>query len=63
MKIFKEGNLELLKQIRRFKCEKCGCIFEADGTEYETDSQHHHIYYTCDCPCCNKKVYSGEFYQ
>ena len=63
MKIIKEGNLELLKQIRRFKCGLCGCIFEADNTEYKTDNQYNHTYYTCDCPCCNREVCSGEYYR
>ena len=30
MKIIKNGNLEKSKQIKRFKCDNCGCVFETE---------------------------------
>lgn len=53
MKIIKEGDLERLKSARRFECEKCGCIWEANGSEYltQTDFRNGH-YYVMKCPTC-----------
>ena len=33
MKIIKVGDVNRMQAIRRFSCEHCGCIFEADRTE------------------------------
>ncbi len=52
MKILKEGNLELLKQTKRFSCSYCGCEFEADKGEYKTTNQYNEYYHSCKCPCC-----------
>ena len=56
MKIIKKCNRKLarrkIKQTKRFECETCGCIFEADKGEYLVRD------YLCDamcyaeCPCC-----------
>jgi len=58
MKIIKEGDLNKIKKIRRFKCEKCGCIFEAEEDEYKCGNQYNEIYYYCSCPCCNQTAYT-----
>lgn len=57
MKIIKRGNVQKLKKIKTFSCGNCGCVFEADNTEYDVCSQYNEIYCQCKCPCCNKTVY------
>ena len=38
MKIIKEGNPKATANVvRRFECRTCGCIFDANGNEYEVD--------------------------
>ena len=59
MEIIKPGDLDKLKQIKRFECRKCGCIFTADNTEYEIDDQYSQEYYSCDCPTCGNQVVLG----
>lgn len=57
MKIIKQGNLEKLKQIKRFKCDNCGCVFEAEKDEYRyVCSSRNEDYYSCICPYCNKET-------
>ena len=34
MKIIKEGDLSKLHKVKQFRCLECGCIFEANDTEY-----------------------------
>lgn len=34
MKIIKSGDLRKFKETKRFTCKHCGCVFEADNTEY-----------------------------
>ena len=36
MKIIVEGDARKVLTIRRFECRYCGCVFEADNTEYLT---------------------------
>lgn len=45
MKIIKAGNKNRLLQIKRFQCQRCGCIFEATKDEYYSDQQYNDIYY------------------
>ena len=45
MKIIKQGmskaEIEMIKNIvKRFKCRTCGCIFEADKSEYESTQEY-----------------------
>ena len=44
---------------RRFQCEACGCVWEADRSEYhrETDFRNGH-YYVCKCPTCERDTIS-----
>ena len=60
MKIIKHGDINKLKKIKTFNCKLCGCLFEADNTEYKTGFQYNEIYYYIKCPFCGKKVYKGE---
>lgn len=58
MTIIVEGDLERLKQDKVFTCRYCGCIFEADNTEYSVEtSLYNDTYYSCTCPTCENKVY------
>lgn len=59
MKIIKFGDRQK-KAIKRFVCDECGCIFEADRAEYETRFHRNETYYAVNCPCCNKVVYKWE---
>ena len=45
MKIIKEGNLDKLMRVKRFKCDYCDCIFTANHKEYIIDSQYNEEYY------------------
>ena len=47
MKIIKKGDLNKLKEIKHFECEKCGCIFETEKDEYKWGSQYNETYYYC----------------
>lgn len=58
MRIIKHGDVNRLRQILRFECKSCGCVFEADNTEYKHDfSQREGCgWYTVPCPTCKKRV-------
>ena len=60
MKILREGSQEKLLEVKRFICPSCGCIFEADNTEYRIGSQYNEEFYFVDCPYCSKRVYSNK---
>lgn len=59
MKIIVEGKIP--KKTKNFKCEHCGCEFEADKGEYKTTDQMTYFCdgaeWECECPCCHKTVY------
>ena len=57
MKIITPGNIELAEEVRRFSCDKCGCVFEAKRGEYKSGSKCNEVYYHCKCPTCGKVVY------
>ena len=59
MRIIKYGDKSrLIKQIKRFECKSCGCIFEADNTEYKHVYGQREMYgwYSVQCPTCNNYV-------
>ena len=61
MKIIREGNLEAAKEIKRFECASCKCIFEADRDEYSRQvGSFNETMLTAKCPCCDKKAYEEE---
>lgn len=60
MKIIQDGNPDKLKEIVRFTCKKCDCIFEAEKGEYKTDSQYNETYYICECPFCHNSCSSNK---
>ena len=53
MVIVKHGNLKE----EDFTCERCGCEFLADMTEYRESYSNHEKYYIIQCPDCNTGVY------
>lgn len=62
MKIIKPGSYEAAVKSKRFCCERCGCEFEANLSEYKTCSQfagiHDGIVAECQCPLCSATAYA-----
>ena len=63
MKIIKKGLSDveverLNRKPRQFTCEVCGCVFEADNTEYKHnyDQYEGDEWWTYDCPNCGRLV-------
>lgn len=59
MKILKCGDPQKVKEIlhtKTFECSVCGCVFEANFSEYEGVSCNTSDYrqWVCDCPQCRK---------
>lgn len=57
MKIIQEGSEKQLNKIKRFECRNCGCIFEADKTEYKSENQYNETSYYCECPFCKRHTF------
>ena len=55
MKIIKKGKKKHFFVIQ-FQCYKCGCVFEADDTEYASVSKDGTYYAVCHCPCCDESL-------
>jgi hypothetical protein len=56
IKIIKEGSLKLIK---KFHCQYCGCIFEADDDSYLIDTCYPYsteTFLKINCPCCGTLV-------
>lgn len=60
MEILVHGNPEKLKEVRRFTCSACGCMFKADKTEYKSSQQYNETYYYCQCPECGNTAYENK---
>lgn len=57
MRVIKQGDLARVESLRRFECERCGCVFEASGTEYRTEHDYRNgVYFVMECPTCHKSV-------
>lgn len=61
MKILKQGKSKeeidrTIKQVRQFECSTCGCVFEADKTEYKHQfyQRDDEEWWECKCPNCGK---------
>lgn len=38
---------------KRYECQHCGCVFEADRDDYEVEySLLDGYYFKIECPCC-----------
>lgn len=61
MEIIRTGMVENVRKPRVFVCQKCGCKFRADNTEYKEASQIELFYdgitRKCKCPCCGNMAY------
>lgn len=60
MKILKPGTFKQINKVKRFDCHNCGCIFEADYTEYQPDSCGDTAFYWCKCPFCGSPTTVNE---
>lgn len=52
MKIIKDGKIP--STVKRFKCTRCGCVFEADKGEYKSEIYFEGKIFYCKCPCCKE---------
>ena len=59
MKIIKEGDLRRLDTTRRFSCSACGCIWEANASEYRKKWDRNDTLIACECPTCKKVSYAS----
>lgn len=62
MKIIREGDRDAAyrkkRHIVQFICDKCGCIWDAEETEYHMVSNgYNELYAACNCPTCGEKEY------
>ena len=57
IKIIKESKTKIILSTKRFVCNFCGCIFEADNKDYKVGEQYNAVYYSCECPSCAKTAY------
>ena len=57
MKIIRYGDKYKVLKPKTFNCDFCGCVFEADNTEYKANSQYNETYYYVRCPFCERYVY------
>lgn len=58
IKIIQRGDLSLLRKYKRFTCDKCGCIWEADKDHYKySGNQIDGDNYCCSCPTCGAITY------
>ncbi len=61
IKIIKDGSLEKIKKIKKFHCQYCDCIFEADDSSYLIDTIYPSLYTAetflkINCPYCGTLV-------
>ena len=58
-RVLKEG--KITKNIRKFRCPDCGCVFEADEDDYTmTIDSHNDFCLESGCPTCHRNVYIDE---
>lgn len=60
-RVLKEGKIS--KNVRKFRCPNCGCVFEADEDDYATIRNARDDFCSfveSECPTCHKKVYIDE---
>ncbi len=58
MRIIKYGTKKL--KLKRFTCQHCGSIFDAEPDEYKTTFARNVKYNTITCPCCRLQVMQAE---
>lgn len=62
MKIIKQGKSKeelkaILNKTKRFECNTCGCIFEADEVEYDEEDDFYTCHFYCKCPNCGRNAF------
>lgn len=70
MRIIIEGDRKIQERkhtaVKRFNCGTCGCVFDANSSEYErwgADNMNNvaiperYTFIFCACPCCGNKVW------
>lgn len=40
------------REVKRFECGRCGCVFEADNSEYKHTFYMNEDVFLCPCPNC-----------
>lgn len=62
MRIPSNGNAKEPAEEKTFRCRSCGCIFNADNTEFRHPDfwmeAHDGITASCECPQCGETVYA-----
>lgn len=68
MTIIKNGVIPENNNVRRFECQRCGCVFDAQNTDGEDPEwqisdviqlRRFGIESFAECPCCGQWVYRG----
>lgn len=57
MKIIIAGDPIKAQRPKRFKCNLCGCVFEAYDGEYDYEEFQLMGYWFAFCPTCGQKAY------
>ena len=62
MEIIKHGDPERLKEVRYFKCDRCGCEFTGDNNEYTVRQVDYDGTTVCvmTCPECGNEDIEGK---
>jgi hypothetical protein len=53
-----DGNPEVLKKTKYFRCRTCGWVGTADKGEYKYEDEYcQYATYFVTCPCCKNRAY------
>ena len=59
MEIIREGNPETITKLKvKFTCDRCGCIWIADGSEFDEEPNAYGHTYRCACPYCKRTAFA-----
>ena len=54
MNIIKPGDMSRLDTTKRFECPACGCIWDANASEYRREMDRNGDVFACECPTCKR---------
>ena len=61
MTIVVHGDPNKTRAVKRFRCDYCGCVFDAEKGEYQSAEalaqQKDNLEAYSMCPCCRRKVW------
>ena len=59
VRIIKPGNTDTYNKVRTFECDRCGCVFEANGENYWVPriSNYDKLLVFAQCPCCRVNIH------